>query len=87
MLAVARHTIQFQRKGDAYGLMLSLFPPIIDMFPNWSGYNVVKEASDGVNDFMRVGILLYTSLNKVIRKVNYFFYYLPGNTRRTNPNV
>ncbi|XP_053946868.1 probable cytochrome P450 304a1 isoform X1 [Anastrepha ludens] len=51
VLQLIKMGMQFQRKGDDYGKMLSIMPWIRHVFPSWSAYDVLTTANKFIFEF------------------------------------
>lgn len=43
----------FQKSADDYGRLLSIIPWIRHIFPNWSGYNQIRQGNSMVYNFIK----------------------------------
>lgn len=50
---ISLQAFRFQRSGDDYGKLFSVWEPIAKLFPDASDYKAIKEASTKLHDFFR----------------------------------
>uniref|UniRef100_A0A336KN19 CSON013586 protein n=1 Tax=Culicoides sonorensis TaxID=179676 RepID=A0A336KN19_CULSO len=53
LFEVAKHSLAFQRNSDSYARLLSVIPWIRHLFPEKSGYNILRQSNQGLYNFMK----------------------------------